>query len=919
VFAAVGVAIVAWTGSTVSSRLDRAVGRGFPALLAAQELEQEWDGLAARTEAALTGADREELARRAGELDRFRARIPGLRAQSSALGDRLDRLEAELDRWDRVAGEAGKLRLAAAAAGRADPHAEARALDAADVGREVRSQLVGLVRRARTELTREMAGSRDALDTARRATILVAVLGALLVVIGALVNGRRILGPIRILSRTADDVARGNLEREIDLPGVDEEIAELAESFRGMTRGLRRSTVSKRHVDRILDSMRDCLVVCDSSARITQANPATTALLGWKAHELTGRPFRSLVGGDPRSRAVFEERFEELRSRGEVKGLELALRHKEDGEVPLMVSAAVLPGEGDGPAGFVFSGSDFRARKRVEEELRRAKSEAEEAARAKAEFLATMSHEIRTPMTAILGFGEILSEPGLPEEEREEAIGTIRANGRHLLELVNNILDFSKVEAGRLEVERIPVDTWGLLEETRRLMTAPARAKGLKLDLVGMNAVPETVHTDPTRLRQILINLIGNAIKFSSEGTILVVVHFAEEPDPEAGVEGTQLEVVVVDSGIGMSEQEVARVFEPFVQADGSMSRRHGGTGLGLTISKQLAVLLGGDIVATASPGQGAAFRVSVATGPVEGIRRVGREEGQQRWRERSRRTDTGIRLPSLAGARVLLVEDNAVNRRLVQRQLSKAGAEVETAEDGRAGLEKLRRARERGRPPAVLLTDLHLPGLDGHQLARAAREGGFRGAIVALTAGAVPDGMRDTFDACLSKPVERVRMIETLGGLAASVRREPGAGECSPVDILPCAGLRVLVAEDTPVNRRLLQHILERAGAETVLAANGAEALERVAEAEVAGKAIDAIVMDIRMPELDGAEATRRLRADGFGAPVIALTANSDAAERERCLEAGCDDFLGKPIDRRRLLRVLKERTRRAGAPAGG
>ncbi|MCA9751129.1 MAG: response regulator, partial [Gemmatimonadetes bacterium] len=474
-------------------------------------------------------------------------------------------------------------------------------------------------------------------------------------------------------------------------------------------------------------------------------------------------------------------------------------------------------------------------------------------------------------------------------------------------------LDLSKIEAGRLEVERIEVDAWELLEETYRLMNAPAKAKGLRLEMTSLNAIPESIRTDPTRLRQILINLIGNAIKFTESGTILLIVHFHEVPEPQSGLEGPQLEVVVVDSGIGMSDEQVARVFEPFTQADGSMTRRFGGTGLGLTISKQLAVLLGGDIVVSSRPHQGTAFRVSVSTGPVESVPRIGIEEGRARWRDRARKSSVEVASPTLGGLRILLVEDHPVNRRLAERILERAGAHVTSVDSGIAALEILRDTDSGRVSPDILVTDLHLPGLDGHSLATTVRAEGFAGAIVALSAGQATDELRGAFDAWLGKPIDRRNVVQTLAALA---NRSRASSTDSEAPSMPLRGRHVLVVEDTPVNQRLVQHILERAGATTALADHGQEAVEKVLAAEESGTSFDVILMDLQMPRLDGVGATRLLREKGVAVPIVALTANATAADRERCLDAGCDEFVPKPIDRRKLLAIVGRLAGRVPAP---
>jgi CheY-like chemotaxis protein len=292
-------------------------------------------------------------------------------------------------------------------------------------------------------------------------------------------------------------------------------------------------------------------------------------------------------------------------------------------------------------------------------------------------------------------------------------------------------------------------------------------------------------------------------------------------------------------------------------------------------------------------------------------VPRVGIEEGRRRWRERTRRSTEDLQTISLAERRVVVVEDNPVNQRLLQRMLERGGAQVEVAGDGPGALEAVRRATAAGAPPDIVITDLHLPGLNGAELARTLRDEDFRGGIVSLSAGAIPDELRDAFDQCLSKPIDRVRLLTTVGRLAHRTGAAEEQTAAARAEREPARGLRVLVVEDTPVNQRLVQHILERAGAETALADNGKQAVELAWKAIEQSRPFDVVLMDIQMPVLDGIEATRKLRAGNFEAAIVAVTANATLADREKCLEAGCDSFLAKPIDRRKLLRMVVDLAR--------
>jgi two-component system sensor histidine kinase/response regulator len=669
---------------------------------------------------------------------------------------------------------------------------------------------------------------------------------------------------------------------------VDERTRELQKEIIDRKQAERELDKQKTFLNSLIDHNPLAIVAADADRTVRMCNPAFERMFQYQQSEILGRTLSDLVAKGELKAEALEAANENRLGRTVHK---VSRRTRNDGSlVDVEIFGVPIPGNDDMPGSLVLF-QDITERKMAETALMRAKEDAEAANRAKSEFLANMSHEIRTPMNGILGMTELVLDTMLDPDQRNY-LNLAKISADSLLSLLNDILDYSKIEAGKLEIDAIDFNIGDSLGDTMKTLSLRAHQKGLELAFEIEPDVPQAVVGDPGRLRQIIVNLVGNAIKFTEKGEVVTYVKTESRTESEIWLLFT-----VADTGIGIPADKQAAIFKAFEQADGSMTRKYGGTGLGLTISLRLVQLMDGRIWVESAPGQGSRFHFTIRFA----LQKV------------SARTVVPRDPATLRDMPVLIVDDNATNREILRKMLENWHMQPTVSASGAQAMVTLRESMARGRGFPLILLDAQMPEMDGFALAESIkRNPDWSSATVMMlsSAGQPGDAMRCRslgVVAYLTKPIVQSELFDAiLSALGTRAKNQ----------VIPALVTRhslresrhhfhVLLAEDNAVNQTLAVRLLEKNGHTVTVAENGRQALEALEK-----QSYDLILMDIQMPEMNGWEATRAIRerekTTGAHMPIVAMTAHAMKGDKERCLAAGMDAYLTKPINTQQLFATL-------------
>jgi len=662
----------------------------------------------------------------------------------------------------------------------------------------------------------------------------------------------------------------------------NEELLKFLDELKKAEKTLRQS---KQEFTAIFMNSPVAMVYLDEKGNIVNINSRFTELFGYTLEEIKDR---NIDDGMIHPPGKIEEAKKITNKAFEGNFYCETIRKKKDGTLfPVSISVSNIKIDGQ-IKGVIGAYVDITERKLAEKEILRARKEAESASRTKSIFLASMSHEIRTPMNAIVGMVELLTSTTLSDEQKEY-LEMLKISANNLLDIINNVLDISKIEAGQLELEKTAVDLQEVVESVGITLGSTAAQKGLELICHVEPDVPRYIIGDPTRLRQILINLVGNSLKFTEKGEVALSVEKVKSEDDKI-----DLLFKVRDTGIGIPKGKLSKIFESFTQVDAATTRKYGGTGLGLNISKQLVELMGGKIWVESELGKGSTFKFTVSSTVIKKAEEI------------------EVAHPEIKGLKVLILDDNATNRLIVRKTLLSWGSISVETEDGISALKELKSSQGKGEPYQLILTDRNMPEMDGFEVAEKIRElpGYEKIPIIMLSsdkgAGDVQRAKELGMADFILKPVRRSRLYSAILKAIKSGKEEKVTEKARAESFLKGKPLRVLLAEDNLVNQKLGVRLLGKQGWQVVVANNGKEAVELVQK-----DGFDLVLMDVQMPEMDGIEATKEIRKrekeTGRHIPIIALTANAFEEDRKKCLEAGMDEYATKPIKIDELFSIIE------------
>ncbi|MBU0730558.1 MAG: response regulator [Proteobacteria bacterium] len=708
---------------------------------------------------------------------------------------------------------------------------------------------------------------------------------------------RHFTNPIVALVAAVTKLSKGDEAAAVEIDATGE-VRMLVDRFNQMILELKSTTVSRDYVDKIINTMLNTLIVVSRDGKIQTVNDATAIITGYTAEELVGKPFDLIIAKESNLSQISY-----LLQQDEIKNEEVIYQSKNDKQIHMLFSCRVMRNPQGEVQGVVCLAQDITERIIAEQELKMfaerlelaAESnkamalKAETANRAKSEFLANMSHEIRTPMNAIIGFTDMLVETKL-NSSQFDFCKIIKNSGEALLSLINDILDFSKVEAGELSFEEIEFDPELLAYDVCDLIHPRIGLKPVEiLCHVGDN-LSSFVLGDPARFRQILTNLMGNAVKFTDAGEIELSLD-VEEDDGER----VKIHTTIRDTGIGIPNDRLEGIFSPFQQADGSTTRKYGGTGLGLTISKKLSSNMDGDVWAESEINKGSKFHFTA-------------------WLKKSEQKKTVRYNPTLLkGKKVLIVDDNDANLRILRHKLEFIGMLVVALDNGKDVVSTLIKEQQSGNPFDLCICDIQMPEMSGYEAAKEIRKqkDQYLQDVPLIALSSLMDARKcedSGYNGYLSKPVRKEKLIMMIGRmLGISGVGGDHAKLVTRHSVLEDLkhSVRILLAEDNAVNQKLAKMMLTKAGYEVDVANNGKEAVDKLFAAP---EAYDLIFMDVQMPQMDGFEATIKIRESGNTIPIIAMTAHAMKGDREKCIDVGMNDYISKPIKREIVFAALEK-----------